>query len=65
MFFEHLALTKLEAVLMLQGDFKSSITVFDKIEVEALQMADTITIAIVKAILTNVLQIYLIGETGP
>lgn len=33
---------------MLQGDFKSSITVFDKIEVEALQMADTITIAIVK-----------------
>ena len=50
---------------MLQGDFKSSITVFDKIEVEALQMADTITIAIVKAILTNVLQIYLIGETGP
>ena len=48
MFFEHLTLTKLEAVLMLQGDFKSSITVFDKIEVEALQMADTITIAIVK-----------------
>lgn len=33
---------------MLQGDFKSSITVFDKIEAEALQMADTITIAIVK-----------------
>ncbi|QWG31215.1 acetylglutamate kinase (plasmid) [Bacillus mycoides] len=48
MFFEHLALTKTEAVLMLQGDFKSSITVFDKIEAEALQMADTITIAIVK-----------------
>ncbi|WP_255291997.1 hypothetical protein [Bacillus thuringiensis] len=33
---------------MLQGDFKSSITVFDKIEAEALQMAYTITIAIVK-----------------
>lgn len=48
MFFEHLALTKMEAVLMLQGDVKSSITVFDKIEAEALEMADTITIAIVK-----------------
>jgi hypothetical protein len=48
MFFEHLALTKSEAVFILQKDFKSSIAVFDKIEAEALQMADTITIAIVK-----------------
>jgi hypothetical protein len=48
MFFEHLALTKMEAVFILQKDFKSSIAVFDKIEAEALQMADTITAAIVK-----------------
>ena len=48
MFFEHLALTKMEAVFILQEDFKSSIAVFDKIEAEALQMADTITVAIVK-----------------
>jgi hypothetical protein len=48
MFFEHLALTKQEAVLILQKNFQSSIAVFDKIEAEALQMADTITVAIVK-----------------
>ena len=48
MFFEHLALTTQEAVLILQKDFKSSIAVFDKIEEEALQMADTITHGIVK-----------------
>ncbi len=48
MFFEHLALTTQEAVLILQQDFKSSIAVFDKIESEALQMADTISIGIVK-----------------
>ncbi len=48
MFFEHLALTTSEAVFILQKEFKSSIAVFDKIEAEALQMADTITIGIVK-----------------
>ncbi|MGG3469562.1 acetylglutamate kinase [Neobacillus pocheonensis] len=48
MFFEHLALTTQEAVLILQKDFKASIAVFDKIELEALQMADTITAAIVR-----------------
>ncbi|MEH7356928.1 acetylglutamate kinase [Neobacillus drentensis] len=48
MFFEHLALTTKEAVFILQGDFKSSIAVFDKIELEALQMADTITNGIVE-----------------
>ncbi|MDF2788299.1 MAG: hypothetical protein K0S25_2158 [Bacillus sp. (in: firmicutes)] len=48
MFFEHLALTTQEAVLILQKDFQSSIAVFDKIEAEALQMADTITVGIVK-----------------
>jgi hypothetical protein len=48
MFFEHLALTKSEAVFILQKNYKSSIAVFDKIEAEALQMADTITVGIVK-----------------
>lgn len=48
MFFEHLALTTQEAVFILQKDFKSSIAVFDKIEAEALQMADTITVGIVQ-----------------
>jgi hypothetical protein len=48
MFFEHLALTTKEALFILQNNFQSSITVFDKIEAEALQMANTITNAIVK-----------------
>ena len=48
MFFKHLALTKMEAVFILQKDFRASITTFDKIAMEALQMADTITFAIVK-----------------
>jgi hypothetical protein len=48
MFFVHLDLTIKEAESILQGRFKASITVFDKIEEEALEMADTITVAIVK-----------------
>jgi hypothetical protein len=48
MFFEHLALTTKEAVSILQRNFQSSIAVFDKIEAEAIQMADFITNAIVK-----------------
>lgn len=48
MFFEHLALTTREAVLILQGDFQASIAVFDKIELGALEMADTISAGIVK-----------------
>jgi hypothetical protein len=48
MFFEHLALTTQEAVLILQMKFEASIAVFDKIEAEALEMADTITAAIVR-----------------
>ncbi|MBB6447897.1 hypothetical protein [Bacillus benzoevorans] len=38
----------IEAVLILQKKFQSSIAVFDKIEAEALHMADIITNAIVK-----------------
>jgi hypothetical protein len=48
MFFEHLALTTREAVLILQGDYKESIAVFDKIELEALEMADIISAGIVR-----------------
>lgn len=48
MFFEHLELTELEAVLILQQNFKRSIAVFNKIELQALDMADTLTKAIVK-----------------
>jgi hypothetical protein len=48
MFFEHLALTTKEALFILQNKFQSSIAVFNKIEAEALQMADIITNAIKK-----------------
>jgi hypothetical protein len=48
MFYNHLALTKSEALLILQKDYKSSIAVYGKIEAGALQMADTITDGIVK-----------------
>jgi hypothetical protein len=48
MFFEHLALTTKEALFILQNKFQSSIAMFDRIEAQALLMADTITNAIVK-----------------
>lgn len=48
MWFEHLSLTKQEAVFMLQQDYESSIAVFDKIENQAIEMADTITTGIRK-----------------
>ncbi len=43
MFYTHLALTKLEAVCMIQKNYKVDIEVFDKIEEEALEMADMIS----------------------
>ncbi|TBL81396.1 acetylglutamate kinase [Paenibacillus thalictri] len=48
MLYEHLALTKQEAVAMIHKDYKTSIQLYDKIEAEALQMADALTEAIVK-----------------
>ncbi|WP_342513899.1 hypothetical protein MKY34_03680 [Sporosarcina sp. FSL K6-1522] len=48
MFYIHLALTKYEAVCMIQKNFKEDIDVFDKIEAEALMMADMISSAIVR-----------------
>lgn len=48
MFYEHLALTKTEAVSMINMDYKTDVEVFDKIEAQALVMADAISNAIVK-----------------
>ncbi|MED0981130.1 acetylglutamate kinase [Bacillus paramycoides] len=48
MFYEHLALTKAEALAILNKDYASGVKLYDKIEKEALEMADTITDAIVK-----------------
>ncbi|MCP1125820.1 acetylglutamate kinase [Bacillus sp. 3103sda1] len=48
MFYEHLALTKAEAVSMLKKDYQSSAQLYDKIEKEALEMADALTEGIVK-----------------
>ncbi|MEH7225598.1 LysM domain-containing protein [Bacillus sp. JJ1566] len=47
MFYEHLALTKQEAVTMINKDFQKDIEVYDKIEKLAREMADTISDAMV------------------
>ena len=48
MFYEHLALTKAEALAFLNKDYEAGVKLYDKIEKEALEMADMITNAIVK-----------------
>lgn len=48
MLYSHLALTKLEAVCMIQKNFELEVQVFDQIEAEALMMADTISDGIFK-----------------
>ncbi len=48
MFYEHLRLTKAEAVYMLTKDYKSGVDVYDQIEADALEMADMITNGIMK-----------------
>ncbi|WP_249168612.1 acetylglutamate kinase [Alkaliphilus sp. B6464] len=53
MLYEHLALTKSEAVYMLTKRYEDSITVYDKIEKQALQMADVMAKGIVKQFLNN------------
>lgn len=47
MFYTHLALTKNEAVLMIQKKYKESIKVFDQIEAQAIEMANMISHAII------------------
>ncbi len=48
MLYDHLAMTKDEAIYMLTQKYADSINIFDKIEQEALIMADTMTQGIVK-----------------
>ncbi|MNO12336.1 hypothetical protein D3C76_19430 [compost metagenome] len=48
LFYQHLALTKAEAVTLLQKDYKQSVQLYDRIEKEALAMADMISSAIIK-----------------
>lgn len=48
MWFEHLALTKSEAVARLKGDYAKDIAIFDKIEKEALMMADDFSNGIIR-----------------
>lgn len=47
MLHEHLALTKTEAVDILTGNYSDGISTFDKIEKQALKMADVMTYGIV------------------
>ena len=47
MFYTHLALTKNEAVTMIQKDYQADVEVFDEIEAEALAMSDMMASAIV------------------
>ena len=49
MFYEHLALTKQEAVAMINKDFQKDIDVYDAIDKQARQMADAISDAMVQA----------------
>ncbi|AYC30730.1 LysM domain-containing protein [Paenisporosarcina cavernae] len=48
MFYRHLQLTKMEAVLMMNKDYQKGIAEYDTIQEQALGMSDTITAAIVK-----------------
>lgn len=48
MLYEHLALTKAEAVAILASDFEKSDSLFDEIERQALGMADAISEGIIR-----------------
>ncbi|QUW23992.1 hypothetical protein JSQ81_12435 [Sporosarcina sp. Marseille-Q4063] len=48
MLYEHLALTKFEAVSMIEKNYKEDVAVFDKIEAQALEMADVISDGIIQ-----------------
>lgn len=53
MFYEHLALTKLEAVCMITKNYKEEIAVYDQIESQALMMADAISEAVARQFMLN------------
>lgn len=46
--FEHLALTEEEAILVINGQYEQSIVIYDRIQAEALEMADYMTCGIIK-----------------
>lgn len=48
MLYDHLAMTKNEAVEILTGNYSNSITMFEKIEKQALAMADMMTLGILR-----------------
>lgn len=48
MFYRHLDLTKQEAVSMINKDYQKDIEIYDKIEMQAREMADTLSDAMVK-----------------
>ncbi|WP_404319170.1 acetylglutamate kinase [Bacillus lumedeiriae] len=48
MFYRHLDLTKQEAVSMIKGDYQKDIAIYDEIEKQAREMADTISDAMIK-----------------
>lgn len=48
MFYDHLTLTKMEVICMIDRNFELDIEVFDQIELEALAMADMISEGIFK-----------------
>jgi len=48
MMHEHLRLVKAEAVTLLQKDYKGNIDIYDEIEDQALMMADTLAIGIIR-----------------
>ena len=54
MLYEHLALTKAEAVNMLTGKYAEGIAVFDQIEMQV-EMADVMTNGIIRQFPANIL----------
>ncbi len=58
MFDEHLALIKRGMISMLGKDFKASVDLFDLMEIEALEMADMITDAVIKQFPYKFMSVY-------
>ncbi|WP_239004764.1 acetylglutamate kinase [Paenibacillus tepidiphilus] len=48
LFYSHLQMTKAEAVTILNGEYKESVDLFDRIEREALMIADALSEAIIR-----------------